>query len=119
MRVGKRDLDGVSLHGLDLEHARFRDRRKEQFGCENHFGSCLGRTVVAFSFHHFADYNWDFEKGCPSFVTEPPGDAVRKYPARLGDVKAYVRTSRSGSNQPRVSRSTSTSDLLNTRPPST
>ena len=54
-------------------------------------GNLLGRAVVASSFHHFADYNWDFEKGCPSFVTEPPGDVVRKYPARLDDVKAYVR----------------------------
>lgn len=54
-------------------------------------GNLLGRAVAESSFHHFADYNWDVEKGCPSFVTEPPGDAVGKYPARLDDVKVYVR----------------------------
>ena len=54
-------------------------------------GNLLGRAVAESSFHHFVDYNWDIEKGCPSFVTEPPGDAVRRYPARLDDVKAYVR----------------------------
>ena len=54
-------------------------------------GNLRGRAVAESSFHHFADYNWDLEKGCPSFVTEPPGDALRKYPARLDDVKTYVR----------------------------
>lgn len=54
-------------------------------------GSLLGRAVAESSFHHFVDYNWDIEKGCPSFVTEHPGDAVRKYPGRLDDVKTYVR----------------------------
>jgi hypothetical protein len=54
-------------------------------------GNLRGRAVAESSFHHFADYNWDIEKGCPSFVTEPHGDAVRKYPARLNDVKTYVR----------------------------
>lgn len=54
-------------------------------------GNLLGRAVAESSFHHFADYNWDVDKGCPTFVTEPPGDAVRKHPARLDDVKVYVR----------------------------
>jgi hypothetical protein len=54
-------------------------------------GNLRGRAVAESSFHHFVDYNWDIEKGCPSFVAEPPGDAVRKYPARLDDVKTYVR----------------------------
>ncbi len=54
-------------------------------------GNLRGRAVAESSFHHFVDYNWDIGKGCPSFVTEPPGDAVREYPARLDDVKAYVR----------------------------
>jgi len=53
-------------------------------------GNLLGRAVAESSFHHFADYNWDLEKGCPSFVTESPGDAVRNRPAALDDVKAYV-----------------------------
>ena len=54
-------------------------------------GNLRGRAVAESSFHHFVDYNWDIEQGCPSFVAEPPGDAVRKNPARLDDVKAYVR----------------------------
>lgn len=53
-------------------------------------GNLLGRAVAESSFHHFADYNWDVGKGCPSFVIEPTGDVVRKYPDRLDDVKAYV-----------------------------
>jgi hypothetical protein len=55
------------------------------------YENLLGRAVAESSFHHFADYNWDIEKGCPSFVTELPGDAMRKYPAGLEDVKVYVR----------------------------
>ena len=54
-------------------------------------GNALGRAVAESSFHHFADYNWDVGKGCPSFVSEPPGDEVAKDPARLDDVKTYVR----------------------------
>jgi hypothetical protein len=54
-------------------------------------GNRLGRAVAESSFHHFADYNWDIEMGCPSFVEEAPGNAVKKNPARLADVKAYVR----------------------------
>lgn len=54
-------------------------------------GNRLGRAVAESSFHHFADYNWDIEMGCPSFVEEAPGNAVEKNPARLADVKAYVR----------------------------
>jgi hypothetical protein len=51
----------------------------------------LGRAVSESSFHHFADCNWDIEKGGPSLVGEPRGDAVRKDPARLDDIKTYVR----------------------------
>lgn len=54
-------------------------------------GNTLGRAVAESSIHHFADYNWDIDRGCPSFVTEPRGDEVRKHPARLDDIKAYVR----------------------------
>lgn len=54
-------------------------------------GKTLGRAVAHSSIHHFADYNWDISKGCPSFVNEPAGDEVRIYPMRLADVKAYVR----------------------------
>lgn len=54
-------------------------------------GNTRGRAVAESSFHHFADYNWDLGKGCPGFVTEPPGDGVGKHPARLDDVRSYVR----------------------------
>ena len=54
-------------------------------------GHHLGRGVAESSFHHFVDYNWDLSKGCPSFLTEPPGGEVRKYPERLADIKAYMR----------------------------
>ena len=53
-------------------------------------GNLLGRAVAESSFHHFADYNWGIENGCPSFVTEFPGDGVSKYPDGLDDVKTYV-----------------------------
>jgi hypothetical protein len=56
----------------------------------NH-GNALGRAVVESSFHHFADYNWDITKGCPTFVAERPGEEVGRRRARLADVKRYVR----------------------------
>lgn len=43
------------------------------------------------SFHHFVDYNWDIDRGCPSFVEEPPGDGIEREPHKLEDVKTYVR----------------------------
>ena len=53
-------------------------------------GNKLGRAIAESSFHHFVDYNWDTSKGCPSFVTEEPGDEIRRDPERLTDVKLYV-----------------------------
>jgi hypothetical protein len=50
-----------------------------------------GRAIAESSFHHFVDYNWDTSKGCPSFLLEPPGDEIHRDPARLNDVKTYVR----------------------------
>ena len=54
-------------------------------------GNILGRAVANSSFHHLVDYNWDIEKGCPSFVDEAPGDGIKKEPRALEDIKAYVR----------------------------
>jgi hypothetical protein len=54
-------------------------------------GKKLGRTVAQSTFHHFVDYNWDIEKGCPSFVTEPPGNGMKENPRALEDIHAYVR----------------------------
>jgi hypothetical protein len=58
---------------------------------QDEHGASLGRGVAQSSFHHFADYNWDVRKSCPSFVTEPPGVAVSEHPSRLEHVQAYVR----------------------------
>jgi len=54
-------------------------------------GSYLGRAVAESSFHRFVDYNWNIDRGCPSFLVEPPGDGIKREPHKLDDVKAYVR----------------------------
>lgn len=53
-------------------------------------GNTLGRGIAESSFHHFADYNWDTEMGCPSFLVEPPGDGYKRNPEALKDIKTYV-----------------------------
>lgn len=58
---------------------------------QNAQGNKLGRAVTESTFHHFADYNWDTEMGCPSFVEESPGDGMKKEPRALEDIKTYVR----------------------------
>jgi hypothetical protein len=50
-----------------------------------------GPALAQSTFHHFADYNWDIRSGCPSFVDEPPGDAMAGNPAALADTQRYVR----------------------------
>ena len=56
---------------------------------DGHNGS--GKGWAESTFHHFVDYNWDVQAGCPSFVTEPPSDAIAKHPRLLDDTKRYVR----------------------------
>jgi hypothetical protein len=53
-------------------------------------GNSLGRAVAESSFHHLVDYNWNTEKGCPSFLVEPPGDQIKREPEKLSDIKMYV-----------------------------
>jgi hypothetical protein len=53
-------------------------------------GNQCGRAVAESSFHHFVDYNWDINKGCPSFLLEPPGHEIERDPARMRDIKTYV-----------------------------
>ncbi len=48
-----------------------------------------GNAVAESTFHHIADYNWDIERGCPSFVAEPPGTQLRHHPELLDDIKRY------------------------------
>ncbi len=54
-------------------------------------GDSPGRVIAQSTFHHFADYNWDVSKGCPSFVTESEGDGMQTEPSALADIHAYVR----------------------------
>jgi len=54
-------------------------------------GNTLGRGIAESSFHHLVDYNWDPQRGCPSFVVEPPGDGYKRNPQALEDIKTYVR----------------------------
>jgi len=55
------------------------------------YGNNLGRGVAESSFHHFVDYNWDIDSGCPSFLLEQPGDGIKREPKKLEDIKTYVR----------------------------
>lgn len=50
-----------------------------------------GRAIAESTFHHFADYNWDTRLGAPSFVDEPPGDAISREPAAMADTRRYAR----------------------------
>lgn len=54
-------------------------------------GNQDGRAVAESSFHHFVDYNWDLDMGCPSFVEDLAGDGVKQDPSGLADIKTYVR----------------------------
>jgi hypothetical protein len=54
-------------------------------------GRTMGRAVAESTFHHFADYNWDVDRGAPSFVTEKPGTKIKTDPLRLEIFKDYVR----------------------------
>lgn len=73
--ITKRDFNLVVV----IEH-----HRDEQ-------GNMLGRAITNSSFHHLVDYNWDTEKGCPTFVDEAPGNGMKNEPRALNDIQAYVR----------------------------
>ena len=49
-----------------------------------------GRAVAHSTFHHFADYNWDPTMGAPSFVWEPPGDGLARFPEARRSIERYV-----------------------------
>ncbi len=50
-----------------------------------------GPAIAQSTFHHFADYNWNPQLGAPSFVTEPPGDALAHSPEAQRSIERYVR----------------------------
>lgn len=49
-----------------------------------------GRAIAQSTFHHFTDYNWDLSRGCPSFVSEVPGEGMAREPQALRDTHRYV-----------------------------
>lgn len=49
-----------------------------------------GPGIAESTFHHFADYNWDTDLGCPSFVSELPGDGLKRHPEALEDTHRYM-----------------------------
>ena len=49
-----------------------------------------GPAIAQSTFHHFADYNWAPELGCPSFVSEKPGTDMQESPAASRSTKRYV-----------------------------
>ncbi len=53
-------------------------------------GNGKGRGLAQSTFHHFADYNWDPRLGCPSFVSEAPGDAMIRDPDALRQTRQYM-----------------------------
>lgn len=59
-------------------------------GSRDKHGNTLGRGIAESSFHHFVDYNWNTDTGCPSFLVEPPGDGYKRNPEALKDIKTYV-----------------------------
>jgi hypothetical protein len=48
-----------------------------------------GAALAESTFHHFCDYNLDPRDGCPSFVDEPPGDAMLRDPSALAEAFQY------------------------------
>jgi hypothetical protein len=50
-----------------------------------------GPAIAQSTFHHFADYNWDPAAGAPSFVSEPPGDALPRMAKARRSTELYVR----------------------------
>ena len=49
-----------------------------------------GPAIAQSTFHHFADYNWDPDTGAPSFVSEPPGGALKTTPEAKRQTELYV-----------------------------
>lgn len=49
-----------------------------------------GPAILQSTFHHFADYNWDLSRGCPSFVSERPGEGMAREPQALEDSHRYA-----------------------------
>jgi hypothetical protein len=53
-------------------------------------GKYFGRAIAESTFHHFCDYNWDVNTGCPSFVSEPAGETMQTESRAIEDLKTYL-----------------------------
>ena len=49
-----------------------------------------GAVLHHSTFHHFADFNLQGERGAPDFVIDPPSHQIDDSPALLNDQRAYV-----------------------------
>ena len=49
-----------------------------------------GPALAESTFHHFADYNWDPDRGCPDFVSETPVHELPHNPRAMASVHRYV-----------------------------
>jgi hypothetical protein len=49
-----------------------------------------GPAIAESTFHHYADYNWNPPSGCPRFVSEPPGDGLKRNPDAMADTHRYA-----------------------------
>lgn len=49
-----------------------------------------GPAIAQSTFHHFADYNWDPATGCPSFVSEAPGNGLAHSPEAQQSIRHYA-----------------------------
>jgi hypothetical protein len=78
-----RGRSSVTGRGFNLGVALDRDVSSD--------GRSRGRVLACSTFHHFADMNWNVDAGAPSFVTDPPGQEIKRDPARLEIFKDYVR----------------------------
>ena len=50
-----------------------------------------GPAIAQSAFHRFTDCHWNPQRGAPSFVAEPPGDALAHAPEAQRSIERYVR----------------------------
>jgi len=50
-----------------------------------------GPGIAQSTFHHFADFNWDPAKGCPSFADETPGTGLAQSLEAQRSIRRYVQ----------------------------
>jgi hypothetical protein len=71
-----------------------------------------GPAIAESTFHHFADYNWDPDSGSPSFVSEAPGDGLKRHPEALADTRLYALNIAAWLSGALVSTARSTTDRI-------